>query len=121
MEKLFILAYFLMIMLDKVVISDARRLLLDFLIGERNRKNAKKNTCRAKFFRQGEDGIYSADAEKIYRGIQKIPHSIFGNFIFLNSTVYNDCTVPYFCTKCYLVCLWCISWYKTLAYHILYS
>ena len=42
MEKLFILAYFLMIMLDKVVISDARRLLLDFLIGERNRKNAKK-------------------------------------------------------------------------------
>ena len=42
MEKLFILAYFLMIMLDKIVISDARRLLLDFLIGERNRKNAKK-------------------------------------------------------------------------------
>ena len=42
MEKLFILAYFLMIMMDKVVISDARRLLLDFLIGERNRKNAKK-------------------------------------------------------------------------------
>ena len=42
MEKLFILAYFLMIMLDKVVISDARRLLLDFLIGQRNRKNAKK-------------------------------------------------------------------------------
>ena len=41
MEKLFILVYFLMIMLDKVVISDARRLLLDFLIGERNRKNAK--------------------------------------------------------------------------------
>ena len=42
MEKLFILAYFLMIMLDKVVISDARRLLLDFLVGQRNRKNAKK-------------------------------------------------------------------------------
>ena len=42
MEKLFILAYFLMIMLDKVVISDALRLLLDFLIGERNRKNAIK-------------------------------------------------------------------------------
>ena len=42
MEKLFILAYFLMIMLDKVVISDARRLLLDFLIGQRNQKNAKK-------------------------------------------------------------------------------
>ena len=42
MEKLFILAYFLMIMLDKGVISDARRLLLDFLVGQRNRKNAKR-------------------------------------------------------------------------------
>ena len=41
MEKLFVLAYFLMIMLDIIVISDARRLLLDFLIGQRNRKNAK--------------------------------------------------------------------------------
>ena len=41
MEKLFILAYFLLVMLDKVVIGDARRLLLDFLIGQRNRKNAK--------------------------------------------------------------------------------
>lgn len=42
LEKLFILAYFLMIMLDMIVISDARRLLLDFLIGQRNRKNAKQ-------------------------------------------------------------------------------
>ena len=42
MEKLFVLAYFLMIMLDIIVISDARRLLLDFLIGQRNRKNAKR-------------------------------------------------------------------------------
>ena len=41
MEKLFILTYFLLVVLDKVVISDARRLLLDFLIGQRNRKNAK--------------------------------------------------------------------------------
>ena len=40
-EKLIILAYFLLLMLDKVIISDARRLLLDFLIGQRNRKNAK--------------------------------------------------------------------------------
>ena len=42
MEKLFVLAYFLLIMLDIIVISDARRLLLDFLIGKRNRKNAKR-------------------------------------------------------------------------------
>ena len=49
MEKLFILAYFLMIMLDKVVISDARRLLLDFLIGQRNRKNARKIHAEQRF------------------------------------------------------------------------
>ena len=42
MEKLFVLAYFLTIMLDIIVISDARRLLLDFLVGQRNRKNAKR-------------------------------------------------------------------------------
>ena len=41
MEKLFVLAYFLMIMLDIIVINNARCLLLDFLIGKRNRKNAK--------------------------------------------------------------------------------
>lgn len=49
MEKLLVLAYFLMIMLDKVVISDARRLLLDFLIGEKNRKNAKKIHAEQRF------------------------------------------------------------------------
>ena len=42
MTKIFILLYFLLFMLDKVVIGDARRLLLDFLIGQRNRKNAKE-------------------------------------------------------------------------------
>lgn len=42
MEALFVLAYFITIMLDIIVISDARRLLLDFLIGQRNRKNAKR-------------------------------------------------------------------------------
>ena len=40
--KVIILLYFLMVMFDKIVICDARRLLLDFLIGQRNRKNAKK-------------------------------------------------------------------------------
>ena len=49
MEKLFVLAYFLMIMLDKIVISDARRLLLDFLIGQRNRKNARKIHAEQRF------------------------------------------------------------------------
>ena len=42
MTKIFILVYFLLLMLDKVIIGDARRLLLDFLIGQRNRKNAKE-------------------------------------------------------------------------------
>ena len=49
MEKLFVLAYFLMIMLDKCVISDARRLLLDFLIGQRNRKHAKAIHAEQRF------------------------------------------------------------------------
>lgn len=42
MENIYILLYLLLFLLDCIVISDARRLLLDFLIGQRNRKNAKK-------------------------------------------------------------------------------
>ena len=34
------LLYFLLVLLDIIIISDARHLLLDFLIGQRNRKNA---------------------------------------------------------------------------------
>lgn len=37
-----ILAYFVMPILDAIIISDARHILLDFLIGQRNRKNANK-------------------------------------------------------------------------------
>lgn len=36
------LLYFLLVSFDMFIISDARRLLLDFLIGQRNRKNAMK-------------------------------------------------------------------------------
>ncbi|MBQ9148052.1 MAG: hypothetical protein IJX69_00615 [Oscillospiraceae bacterium] len=42
MEKIVFLAYFVLIALDMIIISDARRLLLDFLVGARNRKNAAK-------------------------------------------------------------------------------
>ena len=42
MEKIFYLAYIIIILMDIVIICDARRLLLDFLIGQRNRKNAEK-------------------------------------------------------------------------------
>ena len=42
MKEIVCLAYIIIILMDIIVISDARRLLLDFLIGERNRKNAKK-------------------------------------------------------------------------------
>ena len=34
------LSYFLIVLSDVIIISDARHLLLDFLIGQRNRKNA---------------------------------------------------------------------------------
>ena len=41
MDKIFYLAYIILFLIDALVIRDARRLLLDFLIGQRNRKNAK--------------------------------------------------------------------------------
>ena len=40
--KLTLIGYFLLILLDGLLLSDARRLLLDFLIGQRNRKNAMR-------------------------------------------------------------------------------
>ena len=39
---LIVLLYFLIVLIDVIIISDARHLLLDFLIGQRNRKNAMK-------------------------------------------------------------------------------
>ena len=71
MEKLFILAYFLMIMLDKVVISDARRLLLDFLIGERNRKNAKKVHAEQSFSDRVKMGYILPMLKKYTRTFRK--------------------------------------------------
>ena len=71
MEKLFILAYFLMIMLDKVVISDARRLLLDFLIGERNRKNAKKIHAEQNFSDRVKMGYILSILKKYTRTFRK--------------------------------------------------
>lgn len=41
-KVLWYLSYLLMGLFDIIIISDARRLLLDFLIGQRNRKNAIK-------------------------------------------------------------------------------
>ena len=71
MEKLFILAYFLMIVLDKVVISDARRLLLDFLIGERNRKNAKKIHAEQSFSDRVKMGYILPMLKKYTRTFRK--------------------------------------------------
>ena len=39
-KVLWYLLYFVMVLFDAIIISDARRLLLDFLIGQRNRKHA---------------------------------------------------------------------------------
>jgi len=41
MEEVIYLGYIILLLLDIILISDARRLLLDFLFGQRNRKNAK--------------------------------------------------------------------------------
>lgn len=40
MKVVIYLLYFIIILFDIIIISDARRILLDFLIGRRNRKNA---------------------------------------------------------------------------------
>ena len=40
MKAVICLLYFLVVLFDIIIISDARQLLLDFLIGQRNRKNA---------------------------------------------------------------------------------
>lgn len=36
------LIYYVIVLFDVLIVSDARRLLLDFLVGQRNRKNARK-------------------------------------------------------------------------------
>ena len=71
MEKLFFLAYFLMIMLDIIVISDARRLLLDFLIGERNRKNAKRIHAEQSFSDRVKMGYILPMLKKYTRTFRK--------------------------------------------------
>ncbi len=42
MKVVIYLLYFLIVLFDTIIIADARRLLLDFLIGRRNRKNAMR-------------------------------------------------------------------------------
>ena len=71
MEKLFVLAYFITIMLDIIVISDARRLLLDFLIGERNRKNAKKIHAEQSFSDRVKMGYILPMLKKYTRTFRK--------------------------------------------------
>ena len=42
LKSIIALIYFAIVLFDVLIVSDARRLLLDFLIGQRNRKNARK-------------------------------------------------------------------------------
>ena len=49
MQKILLISYFIMAMLDILNLSDARKLLLDFLIGQRNRKNAMKIHSEQRF------------------------------------------------------------------------
>ena len=76
MEKLFVLAYFLIIMLDIIVISDARRLLLDFLVGARNRKNAKRIHAEQSFSDRVKMG-YIQPMLKKYTGTFKKYHILY--------------------------------------------
>ena len=93
MEKLFILAYFLMIILDKVVISDARRLLLDFLVGQRNRKNAKKIHAEQSFSDRMKMG-YIQPMLKKYAGTFKKYHILY--LVILYSLVPQYITIVLF-------------------------
>ena len=49
MQKILLISYFIMAMLDILNLSDARKLLLDFIIGQRNRKNAMKIHSEQRF------------------------------------------------------------------------
>ena len=93
MEKLFILAYFLMIMMDKVVISDARRLLLDFLIGERNRTNAKKIHAEQSFSNRVKMG-YILPMLKKYTGTFRKYHFLY--LVILYSLIPQYITIALF-------------------------
>ena len=93
MEKLFVLAYFLMIMLDIIVISDARRLLLDFLIGERNRKNAKRIHAEQSFSDRMKMG-YILPMLKKYTGVFRKYHILY--LIILYSLIPQYITIVLF-------------------------
>ena len=103
MEKLFILAYFLMIMLDKVVISDARRLLLDFLIGERNRKNAKKIHAEQNFSDRVKMGYILSILKKYTRTFRKY-HILY--LVILYSLIPQYITIVLF-----HIFVLCVIWY----------
>ena len=90
MEALFILLYFLLVMLDKVVIGDARRLLLDFLIGQRNRKNAKAIHAEQSFADRVKMGYilpmlkkYKADFQKYHTLYLVILYSLIPQYIII--------------------------------------
>ena len=93
MKKLFVLAYFLMIMLDIIVISDARRLLLDFLIGERNRKNAKRIHAEQSFSDRVKMG-YILPMLKKYTGAFRKYHILY--LIILYSLIPQYITIVLF-------------------------
>lgn len=49
METVVCIAYVLLILLDAIVVNDARCLLLDFLVGQMNRKKAKQLHAQQRF------------------------------------------------------------------------
>ena len=72
----YILLYFLLVLFDIIIISDARRILLDFLIGRRNRKNAMRIHSEQTFGNRVHMG-YIHPMLKRYQNIFKIYHKLY--------------------------------------------
>ena len=93
MKEIVCLAYIIIILMDIIVISDARRLLLDFLIGERNRKNAKKIHAEQSFSDRVKMGYILPMLKKYTRTFRKY-HILY--LVFLYSLIPQYMTIVLF-------------------------
>lgn len=87
------LFYFLILLLDLIIVSDARKLLLDFLIGQRNRKSAVLFHSGQPFFSKLNMG-YILPLLKKYQATFKKYHALY--LVILYSLIPQYITVVLF-------------------------
>ena len=79
---LIVLLYFLIVLIDVIIISDARHLLLDFLIGQRNRKNAMQIHSEQTFKNKVHMGYIHSMLKKYQKTFKSIKSHTYGYNIF---------------------------------------